>query len=216
MSPPHIEDLLNGDDRYDVTSLEVLEAHLQEQIDGGSYDLDANLAILKLYLLYVDETKVEVYRDVLLKALLAFPAPDFSLCMYQIPERYHEQLEEVVDLARQLEMATFKTFWTKAATCKRLSEIKGWQAAVQKFIGGVISATCRSIKADEVQELLSVSGGELDKIIKANGWERSKEDKSVLIVNTETFKTKKVEPTGPRNMTLPQYMNLVAASNFAC
>mmetsp|Transcript_21481 Transcript_21481/g.54869 ORF Transcript_21481/g.54869 Transcript_21481/m.54869 type:complete len:219 (+) Transcript_21481:68-724(+) len=213
-APAHIEDLLNSDDRYEVSSLEVLESFLDEQMKNGTYFLDANLAILKLYLLYPKETKEEVLKNILLKALMAFPAPDFSLCMYQIPEKYHASVKDVIDLAQQLEMAKFKTFWKLAAETKLLKDMKDWEAAVHTFIAGVVSATYRSIKSDELLEILSMSAPDLEKLMKANGWTRSKEDKSVVIVNTETFKPKKQEVKEPANMTLEQYTKMFVASSF--
>merc|ERR1712060_574630 len=117
-----------------------------------------NLAVLKLYLLYPEESKVEMMESILLKALLAFPAADFSLCMYQIPERYHGdtgELRDVVKLAQQLEMAKFKGFWKMAAESELLSPVTGWQTSVRGFIAGVVAATYRSIRSDELCELLN-------------------------------------------------------------
>merc|ERR1712118_343441 len=73
-----------------------------------------NLCLLKLYLLYPEETKVPMLEAVLLKSVMNFPGTDFSLCMYQIPQRYHEQLKEPMSLAQRLEMAKFKQFWKEA------------------------------------------------------------------------------------------------------
>merc|ERR1712151_634851 len=101
---------------------------------SGEYDLDANLAILKLYLLYPEETDVEVIERILLKALMAFPDTDFSLCMYQVPEKYHKELKDIMALAQQLEMAKFSKFWKDAETYDRLKEASKWQEKIQSFI----------------------------------------------------------------------------------
>merc|ERR1712118_313388 len=84
-----------------------LEAYLHKQLSEATYDLDANLAILKLYLLYPDKAQVSVYEGILVKALMAFPATDFALCMYQIPEKHHAALKRVDQLSQHLEMAKF-------------------------------------------------------------------------------------------------------------
>mmetsp|Transcript_1142 Transcript_1142/g.2210 ORF Transcript_1142/g.2210 Transcript_1142/m.2210 type:complete len:82 (+) Transcript_1142:106-351(+) len=81
MSPPQIEEIINGEKRYEQSSIEVLNAHLKEQLQKGTYDLDANLALLKLYLLFPDSADVDMMEGILLKALMAFPATDFSLCL---------------------------------------------------------------------------------------------------------------------------------------
>lgn len=46
--PEHIEQLISGVDRYNPQNLDVLHDYLAQQLDDGSYDLLANLAILKL------------------------------------------------------------------------------------------------------------------------------------------------------------------------
>eukprot|EP00446_Apocalathium_sp_SHHI-4_P030730 CAMPEP_0177224428 /NCGR_PEP_ID=MMETSP0367-20130122/39013_1 /TAXON_ID=447022 ORGANISM="Scrippsiella hangoei-like, Strain SHHI-4" /NCGR_SAMPLE_ID=MMETSP0367 /ASSEMBLY_ACC=CAM_ASM_000362 /LENGTH=216 /DNA_ID=CAMNT_0018674465 /DNA_START=64 /DNA_END=714 /DNA_ORIENTATION=- len=216
MSCRVIQELLDGDDRYEVASVEVLEEHLKGQLERGTYDLDANLAILKLYLLFPGETKGDVLEAILLKALMAFPAADFSLCMYQIPEKHHASVAKVVELAQQLEMAKFKNFWKLAAETKRLSEVTGWQSAVIDFAVGVVAATYRSIKVDELAEILNIFAGDVEKLIKEKGWSRSKEDKDVVVVSTETFISKKpVLVKEPTHMTLDQYRSMVTASSAA-
>ena len=72
---------------------------------------------------------------------MAFPGTDFSLCMYQIPEKYHKDLKEIMALAQQLEMAKFSKFWKDAESYDKLKQASGWQAKVQSFIAGVISNT---------------------------------------------------------------------------
>jgi translation initiation factor 3 subunit K len=163
-----IEQLLSDCGRYDANILPDLQEHLDRQLQGDMYDLDANLALLKLYLLYPEEANVDVIERVLLKALMAFPATDFHLCMYQIPEKYHSQLKEVIQLAQWLEMAKFTKFWKDSENCKALEQAVGWQKAVQNFIAGVISSTYRSIKGDQLVELLNMEASGLEALIKAS------------------------------------------------
>merc|ERR1719191_1245278 len=165
MSPSHIEQLLSGGGRYDIDILPQLEEYLQEQLDKATYDLEANLAILKLYLLYPEEAKVRVYEGILVKALTAFPATDFALCMYQIPEKHHAQLKYPISLSQHLEMAKFKAFWKAAeeqATAVKeaensevggISRAKKWQEAIREFVCGVVSSTYRSIRGEQLAEL---------------------------------------------------------------
>jgi translation initiation factor 3 subunit K len=214
MSPQHIEELLKGGTRYDAHILPDLEAHLKEQLKTGSYDADANLAMLKLYLLSPDEMSIEVIEGILLKALMALPSTDFSLCMCMIPEKCQKEdsLKAIVNLAQQLEMAKFKTFWKEAESVESLAKAVGWQNAVRGFIAGVISATYRSIRSEQVTELLNLPAAELESMMKERGWSRSKEDKDVLIVNTASFESVRVEPKGPTNMSLDQYRKLHSAA----
>merc|ERR1719399_2301697 len=135
MSPQKIEQLLLGGGRYDIEILPQLEAYLDEQLSEATYDLEANLAILKLYLLNPGEAKVKVYEGILVKALMAFPATDFALCMYQIPEKYHSQLKYPISLSQHLEMAKFKAFW-KAAE----EQVEAVKKADDSEVGGISRA----------------------------------------------------------------------------
>jgi translation initiation factor 3 subunit K len=217
-SPSDIEAILQDGGRYDPAILPLLEEHLKEQLRKGTYNLDANLAMMKLYLLFPEETKVECMAGILLKAVMAFPATDFALCMYQIPEKYHQapELKEVIHLAQQLEMAKFKSFWKECEGVEALSQASGWQNAVRSFIAGVVASTYRSIKSDQFAEYVNLpQGPELEAVIKARGWTRSKEDKDVIVVNTASFESVRVEPKAPSNLSLEQYRSLVMAASSA-
>mmetsp|Transcript_70615 Transcript_70615/g.206718 ORF Transcript_70615/g.206718 Transcript_70615/m.206718 type:complete len:218 (-) Transcript_70615:98-751(-) len=217
MSPQHIEEIVNGTGRYEHGSVEVLQEHVKDQLKTSQYDLDANLALLKLYLLFPDDANVDIMEGILLKALMAFPATDFSLCMYQIPEKHHQSLRDVVRLAQQLEMAKFKTFWKEAESVEILSQAVGWEKAVQGFIAGVVASTYRSIRIEQLSDLLNLpQGAELEDLVEKKGWTRSKEDKDIVIVNTASFESAtRVEPKAPTMMTLEQYRTLFMAASSA-
>jgi len=228
MSPKHIEELLTGGGRYEVELLPQLEAYVEEQLKEATYDLEANLAVLKLYLLNPEEAKVSIYEAILVKALTAFPATDFALCMYQIPEKHHQHLKDPIRLAQHLEMAKFKAFWkmaeeqvaaAKAADGDKvtgISRANKWQDSIRQFICGVVSSTYRSIKCDRLADLLNLQVKDLDTAIKANSWVRSKEDKDVIIVReSATFETARDEPKAASTMSLDMYKQLFNASSSA-
>jgi len=225
-TPKQIETLLSGGGRYDVDILPQLEAYLEEQLDKATYDLEANLAILKLYLLNPQEAKVRIYEGILVKALLAFPATDFALCMYQIPEPFHAKLKDPIKLSQFLEMAKFKAFWKAAeeqvAASKEDPEVGGlvrakkWQEAIRAFVCGVVQTTYRSIKADQLADILNLPAKDIEAIIKANSWTRSKEDKEVIIVREDaSFENASAEPKASAAMSLDMYRQLFMASSGA-
>ncbi|KAN0063971.1 hypothetical protein ACQY0O_003577 [Thecaphora frezii] len=84
--PEHIEQLISGVDRYNPQNLDVLHDYLAQQLDNGTYDLLANLAILKLYQFNPSDFNYVVVINILLKALVAAPFPDFSLCLSLLGE----------------------------------------------------------------------------------------------------------------------------------
>ncbi|EST08699.1 SAC3/GANP/Nin1/mts3/eIF-3 p25 [Kalmanozyma brasiliensis GHG001] len=84
--PEHIEQLISGVDRYNPQNLDVLHDYLAQQLDDGSYDLLANLAVLKLYQFNPSDFNYVVVINILLKALVAAPLPDFNLCISLLGE----------------------------------------------------------------------------------------------------------------------------------
>merc|ERR1719263_1536097 len=225
MSPMEIEELLAGGGRYDIEVLPQMEAYLAEQLEKGTYDLDANLAILKLYLLHPDAAKVAVYEGILLKALMAFPATDFALFMYQVSEKHQQALEPQMELARLLETAKFKAFWKTAqqqidaakdaegGEVRGLARAKGWQTAIRKFVAGVVSNTYRSIRCDQLADLLNLPVSELNPVIKENGWSQSKEEKDVVLVRENASFEVTAEPKEQATMSLEMYRQLFMASS---
>ncbi|KAJ4708701.1 Eukaryotic translation initiation factor 3 subunit K [Melia azedarach] len=65
--------------------------------------MDANLCLLRLY-----------------QAVMAMPAPDFSLCLFLIPERMQmeEQFKMLIVLSHYLETGRFCHFWDEAEAAK--------------------------------------------------------------------------------------------------
>jgi translation initiation factor 3 subunit K len=220
-----IHELMAFGARYDHEILPQLEDYLEEQLNEGTYDLEANLAILKLYLLFPEKVKVEVYEGLLVKALMAFPATDFALSMYQIPEKYHAQLKDPIRLSQHLEMAKFKAFWKIAeeqvAAAKEsgsnggICRAKKWQDDIRGFICGVVSSTYRSIQCDQLGDLLNLPAADLAPVIKANNWVRSKEEKDVITVRENASFETKVETKDTTTMSLDMYRQLFLASNGA-
>ena len=75
-----IESSLQGIDRYNPDNIPVLEEYVQKQIEENKYNLDANLALLKLYQFNPNHFQTLVTAHILLKALTNLPHSDFLLC----------------------------------------------------------------------------------------------------------------------------------------
>lgn len=188
---------------------------MEDQLEQDFFDPEANLALLKLYLLHPEKTSIPAIEGILLKALMAYPATHFSLCMFQIPEKYHADLKTVMNLSQKMEMAKFKSFWKESENAEVLKRAKGWQEKVRDFISGVIANMYRSIRCDQVLELLNLPEKDLDARVKKMGWTKCKEDPSLIIVNTATFESARIEPKGPNHMTLDKYKSLFFAASSA-
>ena len=60
---------------------------LSQQVERGTYDLDACLTLLRLYSFSPEHVNVNVISKILIKAMLQLPSPDFALMLNMIPER---------------------------------------------------------------------------------------------------------------------------------
>jgi translation initiation factor 3 subunit K len=71
---------------YDPAGLPALEAKVHAQCKDGSYDLDNNLAVLKLYQFHPEKNNSAIVARILVKALMHLPETDYLMCTYLIPE----------------------------------------------------------------------------------------------------------------------------------
>lgn len=72
---------------YNPDILPDLENYVNEQVSSQTYSLDTNLCLLRLYQFEPERMSTQIVARILVKALMAMPAPDFSLCLFLIPER---------------------------------------------------------------------------------------------------------------------------------
>lgn len=67
--------------------MEPLEAYVEIQARENAYDLEANLAVLKLYQFNPHKFNLKITIQILLKALTNFPHSDFILCKCLLNEK---------------------------------------------------------------------------------------------------------------------------------
>ncbi|NXE57952.1 EIF3K factor, partial [Casuarius casuarius] len=80
--------LLRGIDRYNPENLATLERYVETQAKENAYDLEANLAVLKLYQFNPAFFQTTVTAQILLKALTNLPHTDFTLCKCMIDQAH--------------------------------------------------------------------------------------------------------------------------------
>ncbi|KAK9238831.1 armadillo-type protein [Lipomyces kononenkoae] len=83
--PPEIETILTTLSRYNPETTTVLQEYVVTQCASGSYDLMANLALLKLYQFNPELMRDETVLNILAKSLTVFPEPDFTLALHLLP-----------------------------------------------------------------------------------------------------------------------------------
>ncbi|KAJ0745758.1 putative eukaryotic translation initiation factor 3 subunit K [Helianthus annuus] len=158
---------------YNPDILPDLENYVNEQVSLQTYSLDANLCLLRLYQFEPERMSTQIVAHILIKALMAMPAPDFSLCLFLIPERVQmdEQFKTLIVLSHYLETAKFRQFWDEAAKNRHsLEVVPGFEQAIQEYAVHVLSLTYQNVPRSVVAEAINIEGVSLDKFIEQHGW----------------------------------------------
>ncbi|KAI7752494.1 hypothetical protein M8C21_010864 [Ambrosia artemisiifolia] len=120
-----------------------------------------------------ERMNTQIVARILIKALMAMPAPDFSLCLFLIPERVQmdEQFKTLIVLSHYLETAKFRQFWDEAAKNRHILEVvPGFEQAIQEYAVHVLSLTYQKVPRSVVAEAINIEGVSLDKFIEQHGW----------------------------------------------
>lgn len=162
---------------YNPEILSELENYVNEQVSSQTYSLDANLCLLRFYQFEPERMSIQIVARILVKALMAMPAPDFSLCLFLIPERVQmeEQLKTLIVLSHYLETGRFRQFWDEAAKSRHIVEaVPGFEQAIQAYAINVLSLTYQKVPRSVLAEAINIEGLSLDKFLEhhvANsGW----------------------------------------------
>jgi translation initiation factor 3 subunit K len=149
--------------RYNPEHLKVIEAYVEEQARINKYDLEANLAVLKLYQFNPHLLNLDVTYTILLKALTNFPHTDFVLCKcLLLPSQMQDDtVREIVYLADILEQCDFELFWTRVKSQPDLClKITGFFDSIRKFVCHVVGITFQTIEKSYLAKLLGDVEGE--------------------------------------------------------
>ncbi|XP_060187832.1 eukaryotic translation initiation factor 3 subunit K [Lycium barbarum] len=162
---------------YNPDILPDLENYVNEQVSSQTYNLDANLCLLRLYQFEPERMSTPIVARILVKALMAMPAPDFSLCLFLIPERVQmeEQFKTLIVLSHYLETARFRQFWDEAANSRQIVEVvPGFEQAIRAYAVHVLSITYQKVPRTILAEAVNIEGLALDKFLEHHesnyGW----------------------------------------------
>ncbi|XP_044527093.1 eukaryotic translation initiation factor 3 subunit K isoform X2 [Gracilinanus agilis] len=129
--------LLKGIDRYNPENLATLERYVETQAKENAYDLEANLAVLKLYQFNPAFFQTTVTAQILLKALTNLPHTDFTLCKCMIDQAHQETqpIRQILYLGDLLETCHFQAFWHALENMDLLllNGITGFEDSVRKY-----------------------------------------------------------------------------------
>lgn len=134
-----------------------LENHVRDQAKNNKYDLEANLAVLKLYQFNPHMSNLEITYLILLKALTSFPHTDFTLCKcLLLPAQMNDDtVNEIISLADILEKCDFELFWSKLlSTPDLVVNVNGFFDSIRKYVCHVVGITFQTIASDYLVRLL--------------------------------------------------------------
>ena len=159
-----LENSLKGIERYNPNNIDKLQSYVDGQVAENGYDLEANLALLKLYQFNPNLLNMEYVAKVLLKSLANLPHSDFLLCKSLLSQDILDDptIKCVQEMANLLESCSFKEFWEKSRTdfAKLTRAISGFEDCMRKYVCHVISTTYQRIPEDRLCELLGLEHDE--------------------------------------------------------
>ncbi|GFG38211.1 hypothetical protein Cfor_03814 [Coptotermes formosanus] len=188
--------MLTGIERYNPENLQTLESYVDYQSRENTYDLEANLAVLKLYQFNPHRYNSNITCQILLKALTNFPHTDFVLCKCLLSEKHlaEPQIGHIMYLADILESCDFQQFWDRVHSVPELcSQITGFHDSIRKFVCHVVGITFQTVDRVVLAKLLGgVDDQTLKHWVKKYGW-REEDNGMIFIANQdENIKTKNI------------------------
>ncbi|UYV64058.1 EIF3K [Cordylochernes scorpioides] len=215
-----VSSMLRGIDRYNPENLVTLEKYLEVQTEENTYDLEANLAILKLYQFNPSYNKVSVVEKVLLKALANMPHTDMVLCkcLMDMSLFDHSSIKAILHLHDLLETCSFPDFWVSPSSLALLvpvmldyccslrdedflaqipaiKEVAEFEESIRKYVCHVINNTYQNVDRKFLCQQLGLRGPEercLQYYMAEYGWKLSSDDYVFIANQEESIKTKNI------------------------
>lgn len=208
-SREEISDLLRSIERYNPGNLEVFSRYIKQTCLDRTYDIEAYLAVLKLYQFNPQMFDLKTTRVILLKAMTSLPNNDFTLCLYLLAEEYHTDsaIVTLIEMCNSLESCLFEDVWEFLAQNPHILEgevktgadgeyekveIVGFEDRVRDFIAHVISCTYQVVESSVISKMLSLSGANLNKFCESKWWKVAEGGKVFVAPQEEVVKSKNI------------------------
>ncbi|KAL8695864.1 MAG: hypothetical protein Q9201_007928 [Fulgogasparrea decipioides] len=192
--PQHIDDILNGLDRYNPETTTVFQDYVTQQCEDRTYDCYANLALLKLYQFNPHLLRDETVTNILTKSLTVFPSPDFSLCLHLLPSYIlnptastsstnptpgdaplSEAVTKLNVLNNLLSAAKYREFWQTLDKddlyADLIADVGGFEELMRVRIAVTVGQSCREVERGVLEGWLSLTGPPFEHFIReVCGW----------------------------------------------
>ncbi|KUI66316.1 Eukaryotic translation initiation factor 3 subunit K [Cytospora mali] len=202
--PQEIIQIISGLERYNPEAVGPLEGYLQQQCEQRFCDGNANRVLLKLYQLNPDRIKDEVITNILVKAMTAFPSPQFNLALHLLApasmasgSELSEAVTKLRALNAHLEGASFSRFWATLDSddlyADLTTDIEGFEETIRLRIAQIISEAFREVQLSILEGWLGLEGNEAAEkyVTETCGWKV--EGDKVLVPRNAENDAKKAE-----------------------
>lgn len=202
--PQDINQIINGLERYNPEAVGPLETYLSQQCEGRFCDGNANRVLLKLYQLNPDRIKDEIITNILVKAMTAFPSPQFNLALHLLAPsslapgtELSEAVTKLRALNAHLQGASFSRFWATLDSddlyADLTTDIEGFEDTIRVHIAQIVSEAFREVQVDILEGWLGLEGKDAVQkyVIDTCGWKV--EGDNVLIPKNADNEAKKAE-----------------------
>eukprot|EP01134_Creolimax_fragrantissima_P006429 CFRG6429T1 len=186
--------ILNTLDRFNPDVLPVLHQYINEK----EYNLEANIATLKIYQFNPDLTNKDVIITILLKSIMHLPGPDFHLCQCLMSEELlaDELVIKVTYLYQLLDTCHFKQFWAALPENSDLFPVgglDGFEDAVRKYVKDILMLTYVNIDRTLLMNFVNIqSDRDIDAFITECGWTSNGEVVALGTNLDETLKPRSI------------------------
>ncbi|KAJ0404316.1 hypothetical protein P43SY_003229 [Pythium insidiosum] len=180
---------------YSETAVDAFEAYLAEQLATKTVDADANLALLKLYLVFPARASADKIASVLFKNATALPSTSFLGASAIVPESFREDanVKQILEAGLLLQACRFEEFWQ--AELPFAAQVAGFTDAVRAFIVDVLRKSHSVLSTAVLQAALGVSDKEVAALVDAEQWTREGELLHVTPSDDNQMRPKKVQET---------------------
>lgn len=173
----------------------MIENYVEQQAKENTYDLEANLAVLKLYQFNPHLMDLDITHLILLKALTNLPHTDFVLCKcLLLPAQMNDDtVRDIIYLAHILEQCDFALFWSRVeSNAEMFRKIVGFYDSIRKFVCHVVGITFQTIEKQYLVRLLGdVSPQTMSSWVRKNGW-KEQGDLIFITAQEDNIKTKNI------------------------
>jgi len=168
-----IQTILRGTDRYEEKSIPTFEKYILHQINAKKFNLEATLALVKLYQFYPDKLNLPTLELLLAQSLMYMDDLAFSLALFMIPEivQSTENIVKLSMLAESLETAQYGDFWTKLADSKAIiGKVPGFEDALRTFILEILTRAYKTINKQFLAQSLGLKDKSLAQYLGTRKW----------------------------------------------